>query len=108
MFCGIMEKVWEELKRIEAQAELIRSEAQEKGKKINILAKQKAEELVTNGKIYAQEEAGKVVNGAVQEANVERDARLKANIKEAETLRLQAEKRMDQAAEKVLATVLGE
>ena len=105
---GIMEKVWEELKKIEARAEQIRSEAQDKAKMINVLAQQKAQELIANSKTYAQEEAQQLVNNIVQEANGYRDVQLKANQEATEKLRAQAEKRMEQAAAKVVSTVLGE
>ncbi len=43
--CGTMEKVWDELKKIDAQADQIQSDAQEKAKKITVLAKEEAEKL---------------------------------------------------------------
>ena len=55
-----MEKVWDELKKIEAQAEQISSDAQDKAKKISLLAKQDAEKLIANSKTYAEEESQKL------------------------------------------------
>ena len=52
-----MEKVWEELKKLEAKAEQIKSNAQNKAKEITVLAQQEAEKLVANSKTYAEEEA---------------------------------------------------
>ncbi len=52
-----MEKVWEELKKIEAKADQIKSTAQNKAKEITVLAQQEAEKLVANSKTYAEEEA---------------------------------------------------
>ena len=49
-----MEKVWEELKKIELQAEQIRIEAQNRAKEITNLANQEAEKLVANSKAYAE------------------------------------------------------
>jgi len=103
-----MEKVWDELKKIEAQAEQIRSEAQDKAKKMNTLAEQKAQELIANSKTYAQEEAQQLISDAIQEANCTRDAQLKANQEASEKLRVQAQERMEQAAAKIVSTVLGE
>jgi F0F1-type ATP synthase membrane subunit b/b' len=51
-----MERAWEELKKIEAQAEQIRSEAESRAKDIIRLADQEAEKLLANGKAYAEEE----------------------------------------------------
>ena len=52
-----MEKVWSELKKIEAQAEQIRVDAQDNAKKMIALAQQQAEMLIANSKTYAKEEA---------------------------------------------------
>jgi len=49
-----MEEVWEELKKIEAQAEQIRAEAQDKGKETTKIAEQDAELLLTNSKTSAE------------------------------------------------------
>jgi vacuolar-type H+-ATPase subunit H len=103
-----MEKVWEELKKIEAKAEQIRSEAQSNAEKITALAHGEAEELVGNSKIYAEEEAGQLYEGAVKEANCSREEQLKANQKATEKLRGQAGKRMEQASDAVVDAVLGE
>jgi vacuolar-type H+-ATPase subunit H len=103
-----MEKVWDELKKIEAQAEQIRNEAQEKAKKMTALAQQKAEELIANSKTYAEEEEQQLYTSLIQEANIKRDEQLKANKEATEKLRAQAEKRMKQAVSKVVNAVLGE
>jgi hypothetical protein len=47
-----MKKVWEELKKIDAQAEQIRSYAKEKSKRITSLAEKNAEKLLANSKAY--------------------------------------------------------
>ena len=105
---GKMEKVWEELKKIEAQAEQIRSETQDKAKKMTILAQQEAEELLTNSGTYAEEEAQQLYITAVQEANNSRDELLKANKVTADKLKVQAEKQMDSAIAKVMNAVIEE
>jgi len=51
-----MEKVWEELKKIEAQAEQIRSEAQDKSMQISTMAQKQAQTLSLNAKNYSAEE----------------------------------------------------
>ena len=74
-----MEKVWDELKKIEAHAEKIRNEAQNKAKTLTSLAHQEAEKLIENGKTYAKEEAEQYFAIANEEANRSRDEKLKAN-----------------------------
>jgi len=103
-----MEKVWDELKKIEAQAEQIRSEAQDEAKKMTALAQQEAEKLIANGKAYGEEEAQQLYTIAIQEANRNRDEQLKANQEARANLREQAEKQIEQAVSTVVNTVLGE
>ena len=103
-----MEKIWEELKKIEAQAEQIRSETQDKAKKMTGQAQQEAEELFANSGIYAEEEAQQLYANAVQEANNSRDELLNANQVTAKKLKVQAEKHMDTAIAKVMNEVIEE
>jgi vacuolar-type H+-ATPase subunit H len=103
-----MEKVWEELKKIEDQAEQIRSEAQNKSKTLIELSKQEAEKLLANSKTYAQEEVKHLNDTNIEEANRSRGEQLEANQKATEKLKAQAEKRMEQASSAVMKAVLGE
>jgi vacuolar-type H+-ATPase subunit H len=103
-----MEKVWDELKKIEAQATQIQSEAQNKSKALIELSKQEAEKLLANSKTYAQEEAKHIYETNVEEANRSRDEQLKVNQKVIEKLKAEAEKLMEQASSTVMKTVLGE
>jgi vacuolar-type H+-ATPase subunit H len=103
-----MERVWGELKKIDAQANKIKSDAQDKAKKIDLLAKSDAEKLIVNGKTYAEEESQKLYSKTIQEANQERDEHLKINQKTAEKLKAQAEKNMDQAVLAIYNAVLEE
>ncbi len=103
-----MEKVWGELKKIEAQAEQIRTDAQDKAKQITTLAQQEAEKLVTNSKSYGDAESQKLYQTAVQQANEDREKQLKTNQAAAAKLKAQAEKRMDQAVSAVVDSVLEE
>jgi vacuolar-type H+-ATPase subunit H len=105
---GTMEKVWEELKKIEAEAEQIRSEAQEKAKNVMTLAQQNGEKLIANSQTYAEEEAQQLLTSTVKEANRRRDEQLKANQAAAEKLKVQAEKHMEQAISKVVKAVIEE
>ena len=103
-----MEKVWEELKKIDAQADQIQSDAKNKAKKISLLAKDDSEKLIANSKTYAEEEAQKIYSKAIQEANEKRDEQLKLSQETAEKLKGHAEERMEKAASAVLNSVLGE
>jgi len=103
-----MERVWGELKRIDAQANKIKNDAQDKAKKIALLAKSDAEKLIVNSKTYAEEESEKLYSKTIQEANQERDELLKINQKTAEKLKAQAEKNMDQAVLAIYNAVLEE
>jgi V/A-type H+/Na+-transporting ATPase subunit G/H len=101
-----MEKVWEELKKIEAQADKIRNEAVDESKNISNLARQEARKLLFNSKTYAEQEAKQLFEEAITEANRNREEQLKANKETAEKIRVQAEKKMDQAADAVVNAVL--
>ena len=101
-----MEKVWDELKKIEAQAVQIQKDAQDRAKKMVLLAKQDTEKLVENSKTYAEAESQKLYAKAIEEANLERDEHLKANEEAAGNLKSKAEKRMDKAVLVVVNAVL--
>lgn len=103
-----MQKVWEELKKIEAEAEQIQTDAQDKAKNITIQAQKDAEKLLSNSRTYAQEESQKLYNNAIAEANKSREEKLEANEKVAENLKAKAEKRMDKAVIAVVNAVLEE
>ena len=103
-----MEKVWDELKKIEAQAVQIQNDAQERAKNMVFLAKQDSEKLIENSRVYAEEESQKLFAYAIKEANLNRDEYLKANLEAAGELNEKAEKRMDQAVLAVVHAVLEE
>jgi vacuolar-type H+-ATPase subunit H len=103
-----MEKVWEELKKIEAEAEKIRSDAQQKSQDITALAQLNSEKLVANSQTYADEEGQHLFVGTVEEANRRRDEQLKANEVVTEKLKVQAGKRMELAVKAVLGAIIGE
>ena len=103
-----MQKVWEELKNIEAQAEKIQSGAKERAKEITIQAQKDAEKLLANSRTYALEESQKRYQAAIEEANKNREEQLIANEKDAVKLKTQAEKRMDKAVATVVKVVLEE
>ena len=103
-----MEKVWKELKKIEAEAEKIRSESQEKAQSMTALAQQNSKKLIANSQAYAEEEGQQLYMITVEEANRKRDERLKANELATEKLKVQAEKHMDAAITKVVNSIIKE
>jgi vacuolar-type H+-ATPase subunit H len=103
-----MEKVWEELKKIDAQAEKIRSEAQNKAKEIISLSQKESEEFLVNSKIYSQQEAQQLYEETVEEANRRGDQQLETNRKATEHLSEQAQKRMEKASSTIVSALIGE
>ena len=102
-----MEKVWEELKKIELQAEQIRAEAQNRAKEIINLSNQEAERLIANSKTYAEEEAQRLNQLAIKETNENHDKQMKTTDAIAEELRQSAEKRMKHAENVIVKAVVG-
>ena len=82
-----MQKVWEELKSIEAQAEQIQTDAKDKAKKIVTQAQKDAEKLLANSKTYGAEESQKRYQAAIEEANKNREEQLAENEKAAAKLK---------------------
>ncbi len=103
-----MEKVWSELKKIEAKAEEIRSEATAKAKQIGNLSQQEAEELIATSKSYADEEAKALVAKAAKEAAIAGKERMRNAKKETKKLRLQASENMEKAVDLIVQAVVGE
>ncbi len=102
------EKVWEELKKIEAQAETIRAEAQDTAAKVAEFSRQQAEKLIANSKIYAEEDANQLYSLEVNAAQKQRDESLKENKENVEKLKAKAKERVELAASAIRASVLGE
>jgi vacuolar-type H+-ATPase subunit H len=103
-----MEKVWEELKKIEAQAEQIRMEAQDQSKQITKLAQQEADKLLLNSKTYAEEETRQLFKNVTEEANRKNEKQLKASLEDTRKLTRQAETGMEKAANRIVDAVLGD
>ena len=103
-----MEKVWEELKKIEAEAEKIRNSAQQTAKNITAVAQQNSEKLIANSQAYAEEDAQRLFKSTFEEANQNRDEQLKANMAASEKLKAQAEKHMEKAISKVVNAITKE
>lgn len=103
-----MERVWEELKKIEAEAEQIRTDSQNQAKKIITQAQQDAEKLIANSTAYGTEEANRLYEIAEKEANSNRDEQLKINEASTKKLKSQAEKQMNTAISKIVDSVIEE
>ena len=103
-----MQKVWEELKNIEAQAEQIQSSAKQKAQQITLQAQKDAQTLLKNSKAYAAEESKKRYDAAIAEANQKRQKRLDETDRDAEKLKAQAKTRMDKAVDTIVEALLEE
>jgi F0F1-type ATP synthase membrane subunit b/b' len=106
--CGTMEKVWEELKKIEAEAEKIRSGAQQEAQTMKALAQKNGEKLIANSQTYAEEEGRQLHARMVEEANRKRDEQLKANQAATEKLKVQAGKHMELAVTAIVKAIVKE
>jgi len=103
-----MENVWSELKKIEAQALQITSDAQSKAKQVVATSKEDAQKLVDDSKINAEAEAQKLYDEAIVKANKEREEQLLANQAEIKKLKADAEKQMDPSVDLIVTAVLEE
>lgn len=103
-----MENIWGELKKIEAQATQIISDAQNKANAIEEAAKQAAQKLVDDSKNNSEVEAQKLYSEAIAKAIEEREEQSKINQIEINRLKIIAEKHMDQAVDIILTAELEE
>lgn len=103
-----MENVWGELKKIEAQALQITSDAQDKAKQLVAGSKQDAQKLVDDSKVNSEVEAQKLFDEAVAKANQEREEQLGINHAEIKKLTIDAEKNVNQAVDLIVNAVLEE
>ena len=101
-----MEKVWDELKKIEAHAEQIKNDAHDRAKQMALLAKQDAIKLIENSKAYGEAESQRLHSKTLEEANHNRDEQLNSNEETVANLKSKAEKRMDKAVVVVVNAVL--
>lgn len=102
----IMEKIWEELVKIEEEADLIRSEALDKSKQIIKITRDESEKLISDSETQANEEARELLEAFRASANKEREDALEKNEEFIKELRRSAEKRMDEAVKAILDIVL--
>jgi DNA anti-recombination protein RmuC len=102
-----MEKVWEELRKIESEAEHIHSETLKKSEELIALAKKDVEKLLSVSEKHTEAEANILLNKYLEEAAKAHDASLDANEKTLKELRKNVEKCFDKAVNTVFDAVLG-
>lgn len=102
-----MEKVWEELRKIESKAEYIHSETLKKSEELIAIANKDAEKLFSVSKKHTEAEANKLLNKYIREAANERTAALEKNEKSIKELRTTVEKNFDKAVNTIFDAVLG-
>ncbi len=108
LICEKMEHVWEELKKIEAQAQQIRSEAQTRSKQITDYADKQAEQLVEHAKAYAEQDAQTQNDTLMKQANQKHDQQLQASQQTIAEVQTQAQKRLSESVDLIVKSVLGE
>jgi vacuolar-type H+-ATPase subunit H len=102
-----MEKLWEELRKIESDAEHIRSETLKKSEELVAIAKQDAEKLLSTSKNHSEVEADELLNKYREEAAKEHNTALKKNEKIIKELGETVKKRFDEAVNTIFDVVLG-
>ena len=102
-----MEKVWDELRKIEDEAEHIHSETVKKSEELIAIARKDAEKLLSVSKKHTEAEANEVLKKYLDESAKEHDTLVEANEKKLKELRKNVEKRFDEAVNTVFDAVLG-
>jgi len=105
--CGMMEKVWDELRKIEKEAELMQEEGTRRSKAISEAADKEAEKIISNSKIYANDEAKRLREASVKKANENRESMIKENEAAISRIKVAAKKRNEKAISFVVDQVLG-
>jgi vacuolar-type H+-ATPase subunit H len=102
-----MEKLWEELRKIENEAEHIHSETLKKSEELVAIAKQDAEKLFSASKKHIEAEADELLNKYREEAAKERDAALQKNEDIIKELGKTVENRFEKGVNMIFDAVLG-
>jgi vacuolar-type H+-ATPase subunit H len=103
----IMERLWEELKKIEKEAEHIHSKTLEKSEELIAIAKKDAEKLLSDSKKHVEAEADELLKKYAKEATKKRNFALKKNEEIIKELRKTVEKRFNKAVNTIFDAVLG-
>jgi vacuolar-type H+-ATPase subunit H len=102
-----MERVWDELRKIESKAEHIHSETLKKSEELLAVAEKDAEKLLSVSKEHTKVEADKLFDTYLKKASKDRDATLEENKRFINDLRTSVKKSFDEAVTKVFDAVLG-
>jgi vacuolar-type H+-ATPase subunit H len=102
-----MEKVWEELRKIESEAEHIRSETLKRSEELIAIAKQDAEKLLSASEKHVEMEGNELLKRLRRDVAKERDDALEKNEKNIKDLRETVEKCFDDAVNMIFDAVLG-
>jgi F0F1-type ATP synthase membrane subunit b/b' len=102
-----MERVWDELRKIEKEAELLEEEAVKKSKAISEVANREAEKIIFNSRIYADAEVNGLRDASVKEIAEKKETMLKENSGNVSRLSALAEENKKKAVNFVFDQVLG-
>jgi len=102
-----MERLWEELKKIENEAINICSEAKEKSETIIALAKEYAEKLLLDSTKSAEDEARELLNQYLDKARKESEKMLKRNEEMLKELKMKTGNRVNKAIKIIFDAVVG-
>jgi F0F1-type ATP synthase membrane subunit b/b' len=103
-----MERISEELEKIEKEAKYIRSEALKKSEEIVAIAQKKAAKLVSDSRRDAEAETEELLNKYVKEANEEREDALKKSEESIKELTITSKKGINKAGKTIFDAVLGD
>ena len=103
-----MEKIWAELKKIETNAEEIRTEAKSRSKQIVELAIKESAQLVAKSRVYAVEDSEQLFKVSLKEADQLYKEKLKMGDEQSKMLEQQAEKYLEKAVGRIVSAILGE
>ncbi len=103
-----MEKVWGELRKIEAKAEQIKTEANERSSQITNIAERKSEQLIASAKVFASEEAEKQREAILKQAQEIHDHKIIENQQKTKKITECAQRNMEKAVRKIIDAVIGE
>jgi vacuolar-type H+-ATPase subunit H len=102
-----MEKVWEELKKIEGKAKQINSDTLKRSEELITIAKKDAEKLLSLSRKHTEAEVNELLNKVLKEDAKEREAALEKNEKTLQEMREMVEKNFAIALDTVFNAVLG-
>jgi F0F1-type ATP synthase membrane subunit b/b' len=103
-----MERVSEELAKIERESANIRSAASRKSEEMIAVAEEEAKKLISDLRKDAEEEAEELINKFVKEANEDREEELKKSEENTKELIMTSKKHINEAEKVIFDSVLGE